>query len=255
MSNEFLSGLDTSGVESGGDVLGGGKFKPFESDIYLATVKAAYLGQSASGAKSVSVILNIQEGDGEPREYSESLYITSREGKTHYVDKNSGVKKFLPGYQNADDLCLLTTGQDLKSQNIEEKVIKLYDFDQRQEVNTAVPMLVDMLGKPVYVALMKSIVDKQKRGDDGQYHNTGEQREKNDISKFFHSDTKGTVFEYQSNKTLGEFHDKWLEQNKGRTPNLFKGIQGSTQGRPGAPGASGNTPPTSGASTPSLFNR
>lgn len=233
-------------VVEGGDVLGG--FRVYDTDAYESMVKVVYVGQSPAGARFLGIHLQLEAG-----EYRENVYFTNRDGENFYVDKKSGKKKELPGFQTANELCLMTTGLPLEEQELEEKVIKLYDPEQQQETNQSVPVLVNVINKPVVAAIQKSKKFKQVKDAAGNYVDTDETREENTISKFFHHESQGTATEYKKDQPLGKFFEAWVNQNKGK---VYDRTQGKTGGNPnaGQAGRPGQQPPASGA-TKSLFNR
>ena len=239
MTNAF-GGLNNEQMEQNRDVLGGG-FQPFPSNAYPAVVKAAYSTKSRNNALGLGLILLI---DG--REYSETLWVTNRDGKPYYTRDDK--KMPLPGYANADELCLLITGKGLTEQTQEEKVIKLYDFQTRSEVPTKVQMLTDLLGGKIIVGLIESIEDKNTQDDSGKYVPTGETRRQNNVNKFFHGDTKLTLNEVKAQKEEPEFHDAWVKKNKDTVVNNSKA---TPEGKTGSPSAAAAT--AAGAPTKPLF--
>lgn len=227
---KMFGNLTTDGLEESGDRLGGGFL--FESGVYTGTVKMAYAGKaSQSEATSITVLIDF---DG--REFRETLWVTNRNGENSYADKKDANKKHpLPGFTMVDDLCLVTTGHGLADQNVEEKVVKIYDFEHRKDMPTNVPVLVDLIGKPITAAVLKQTVDKQKKNDAGVYVNTGETREENTVDKFFHTESRRTVTEIKQGIEEAIFIDAWDQKNKGKTRNRAKG--GADNGKAGAPGA------------------
>ena len=236
-------------AKAGGDTLGG--FSVFKSDAYEAIVKMLYVGQAKSGAKFLGIHLTI---DG--KEYREQVYFTNKNGENFYTKNNED--HILPGYQNADELCLLTTGKHLEDQDVEEKIVRLYDATAGAETNQSVPVLVEALNQPIVVGLIHELVNKQVKNGEGVYVNAvgqdgkAETREQNQINKFFHAETQGTVTEYTNEMELGKFYQEWVAANKDDKPkNRVKAVQGGATGAPGRPGATGGT----GGETKSLFNR
>lgn len=241
----LFSNMTTDGLEEAGDKLGGG-YEPVPSDIYPAHIKLVYVGKAqSSNAQSITVHADINGKD-----FRETIWITTKDGNNFYIpkdQKNGKVTKHpLPGFTTVDDLCLLTTGSPLSEQPTEEKVVKLYDPAERKETNQTVQVLIDVMGKQALLGIVRNIVDKQKKGDDGKYHNTGETRTENSIDKVFHADTKRTVSEYRHDVQTAEFHDAWKARNAGKDRNRSKGLEGASGpgtsgiGRPGgaAPSAS-----------------
>lgn len=233
----------TDNIQEGGDSLGG--FKVWESDAYEALVKVVYLGTAKSGAQFAGIHLTI---DG--KEYREQVYFTNKAGENYYTKDGKAYE--LPGFQTVNELCLMTTGVGLMDgQNVEEKIVKLYDPEAKAETNQSVPVLVDLLNKPVVVGIIKEIVNKQKKNDStGNYEDIAEKREQNQISKFFHHETKGTATEYKKDLKLGTFFEEWVSQNKGNTRDRYK-EPSANGGAPGRPGQAGGQQ----QATKSLFNR
>lgn len=247
---KMFGNLTDDGLEKSGDRLGGGGV--FDTGVYDGIVKLAYAGKStSSNAQSITAHIEING-----REFRETFWITNKNGENFYADKKDAKKRHpLPGFTMVDDLCLVTTGMGLADQNVEEKVVNLYDFDAKKEMPQNVPVLIDLIGKPVTVAMFSQIVDKTAKDANGVYQPTGETRNENVADKFFHQESHRTVTEIREGIEEPVFYGKWEEKNAGQPPrNRAQGVQGNTgaPGRPaaaagGAPGAAG------GASRPSLF--
>lgn len=242
--------LTTEGLEETQDRLGGSRI--LESDIYPAQIKMAYAGKSAGGAHNITLILKLENGN----EYRETHYITNKQGENFFRNRQDESKKIpLPGFTIIDDLCLVTTEKPLAQQDTEEKVVNIYDFDQKKEVPTSVQMLTDLIGKLAYFAITKDIENKNEKSGD-QYVPTAETREVNTTQKVFHHPSKMTVVEARSGAKEPEFYGAWVEKHQGkdRDRRTLKdgpaGTQGGKQGRPGGPPKAGAAAPK----TSSLFN-
>lgn len=205
---KMFEGLDVTGVEKTEDRVGGNS-RLFDSDIYTATIKTAYVGTSRSGAMNVTLIASI--GD---REYTETLYITNKEKVPYYIDQQRK-KRFIPGYNIVNNICKVCTGKGLNELDTEEKVLNVYDFDQKKNVPTAVPVIVDLMGKEVALGILREIRNKVAQ-ENGVYVDTPETREQNLIANVFYPDTHQTVNEKEENKDP-TFYTKWLEKNQGKT--------------------------------------
>lgn len=240
--------LTSEGLEESQDRLGG--FAVRDTNVYPATIKVAYAGASQGGAKNVTLVLSLADG-----EYNETIYVTNKAGENWFLNKDDKTKKVpLPGFTTIDDICLVTTGKGLAEQDTEEKVVKVYDYEERKELPKSVPVLIDLTGKTLFVGIVKQTVDKNAKNDStGEYEPTGETREENVIEKVFHDPTKMTVVEARQQATEAVFFDKWVEKNKGQTRNKAKGAgNGGNSGRPGgAPQAGG----TQQKKTTSLFGK
>ena len=237
----IFGNLTNDGLEETTDRLGG--FQIRATDIYPATIKAAYAGQSAGGARNVTVVAELPDG-----EYSETIYVTNKKGENWFLNQNDKSKKVpLPGFTTIDDICLVTTGKSLAEQDTEEKVVKIYDFDERKELPKAVPMLVDLIGQTLFLGIVQQTVDKNQKNDStGEYEPTGETRDQNVISKVFHDPSKVTVVEAREAQKAGRdaeatFYDKWVEKNKGTVRDKTEKKAGGNAGAPPKPAAAGGT--------------
>lgn len=221
--------LTTDNMEESKDTLGGG-YQPVPSGVYAATIKLAYAGKSArSEARSVTI-----HADLNGHEFRETYWITSGKGVNYYVSKDDGKTRIpLPSFTTVDELCLLATQEPLASQATEEKVVKLYNAQERKEVPTPVQVLTGLIGKEVNLGILRQVVDKTALADSGKYEPTGETRTENVVSKVFHSETNKTVNEYRHNVAEPEFYTEWVKQYKDKDINRAKGA-GNAKGTSGS---------------------
>lgn len=241
----IFSNLKSEGLQQSEDRLGG--FQIFESDIYTAEVKMMYAGKSKDGAHNVTVVLDLGG-----KEYSETIYITSKKGENFYMTPDNK-KAPLPGFTTINEICLITTGKELNVQDTEEKTVKVYDPDVKQQVPKAVQMLTDAIGQKVSVGILKQLENKSVKNDaTGKYEATPETRDTNAIDKVFHPEFKVTVPEAREEKEAA-FWDSWLKRNKGQTRDkrtIKDGAGAAASGAPPKPGA-----PAAAAPKKSLFGK
>ena len=242
----LFNDMKTEGLEETQDRLGG--FSPFETDIYEAEIKVAYAGQSAAGARNVTLVADIGG-----REYRETIYLTNRQGENFYLNKNDKTKKVpLPGFTTMNDICLVASDKPISDQDTEEKVVNVYDADAKKELPKSVQVLTELTGKQVYLGITNALVNKNEKDGNGQYVATAETRNENTIDKVFHYPTKMTVAEARDGKTEPGFFDAWAKKNAGqvRDRRTVKDGQAGSNGKPSA------GPPAAGSATPrkSLFN-
>lgn len=231
-SNPF-GGLSNDGLEASRDVLGGGG--PIDSGVYTGTIKLAYAGLSKGGAQSLTVHVDING-----RDYRETLYVTNKQGQNFY--EKSGKKSPLPGFTTANDMALLSTGVALNEQEVEERVVKLYDFDAKAEVPTKVQAVVSMHGKEITLGILKQVVDKNVKDGNGNYVPSGETREENTIDKVFHTESGKTVSEFTAKVPEAEFQAKWAEKNKGTVRDRTSTAKTGKVGVPGQQAANHAAP-------------
>lgn len=243
MASKLFSNVKTEGVERSEDRTGS-SFSLFESDIYEAIIKAAYITDaSTSAAKALNLIFAI--GD---KEYRETIWVTNKNGECSFVDKRNGKNTFLPGWQMANDIAMMTAECEFADCEFEDKVIKLYNKELKQETPTSVPMCLGMLEQKLLIAIQKRIVNKQEKKDDGSYVDTNESKEENVLDKVFHPDTRQTLSEAIDGREAG-FYDKWLDTNKGKTRDARKNKSGEAS-KPSAKATE-----ASAKARPSLFGK
>lgn len=219
MANIFANlAEETKDMEKSTDRIGGDGFIK-ESDVYDAVVKAAYKVTARSGAVGIGLIFDLADGS----EYRETMWITTKEGKPYWMNQNN--KKIpLPGFANIDDLCELLTEKPLAAQEAEEKEVKLWNPETKQEEPTLAPVLVELLKKKVKLAILKTRSNKQIKDASDNYVDSSEERFTNSIEKFFHAEYNCTYAEARDKLEFGSFMNKWLEKNKGKTVDKYKEV-------------------------------
>lgn len=205
----------------------GGSFSVLASDIYTGTIKYAYIQASKTGSLGLHTAYDI---DG--KEYSETFYMTTKEGKNFYTTKE-GTKNYLAGFNHADALALFTTGEPISELDTEEKVIKLYNYEQKKEVPTNVDMVTGMVGKPINLAIIKKLEFKKTKQDNGEYVDTTETRETNSIDKIFSTKDNRTTAEVRG-EFKAKFYQDWLTKNKDQVRDTTSGKAKTTMAKAGS---------------------
>lgn len=262
MSNIFGNlKAKVANAEQATDRVGGG-FAKLDTDIYVGILKVAYAGKSDKGANFLQIIVeqvrNLNTG-ATVSDYRETAYFTNKEGSPTY-EKN-GKEFFLPGYTVASDLLFMTTGTDLTDAVFEEKVVNVYNFDEKKELPKSVMVAIEAVGQPVMFAIKKTIEPKQTKGADGKYVNTGETREENSIEKVFHPEFKLTMLEIEAIMKAERdptpedvvFLPAWVEANQGKVFDNSKKGQ-AAGGKPGTPPSAGGSA-AGGEAKKSLFGK
>lgn len=237
---KMFSNLSTEGLEETQDTLGG--FTPLSSDVYDAKIKMAYVIESANSAsKAIVLIAEINK-----QELRETIWFLTGKGDNFYM--KDGKKVPMQGFVTIDDLCLFATEEGLSEQDIEEKTVKIWNSKEQKELPTDVPVLINLIDKPVKLGVLEEITFKQKKGDDGKYHDTADTRSANIIDKVFHPETGRTINEYKHEIDSPVFMDSWIERHQGKPRDKTKGKSpagggagSSGSGRPG--GGSGDGSP------------
>lgn len=241
----ILSTLSTdNSIKVASDTLGAGG--PLESGIYNATVSVAYVTKASSGA--LGLVLHLKTDTG--REHRETLWVTSgtAKGCKNYYEKD-GEKRYLPDFEMANNLALLTVGQEISELGTEEKVVNVWSPEAKAEVPTKVDMITDLLGQEIIAGIIKQKVDKTVRTDDGVYVPSGETREEAVLDKLFRARDRKTVAEIRAQAEEASFIDRWEQKWTGQVRDRSKGVAAAgTAGVPKAAQAAAKKP------TQSLFS-
>lgn len=204
-------------IEDAKEFVGGSYYVP-ESGVYLYTLTKAYLDESPK--KSRCAVLELSSAE---HTFTHSIYFTTNETKgcdIFYKDPK-GKKRYLPSFILIDDLCKLVTEAPLSDQDTELKTVKIRDRELKKDVGKKREVLVDFIGKQVFVALKKSMED--------QYRDPSKEITKVDIAKFFDSETKRTAQEISNDLDKPDFYTKWLEKHKDVTEdNRNLSLKGAT---------------------------
>lgn len=232
-------------IQNEEDRLGGGVL--LDSGVYDAKINTVFITESSGGAMCVNVHFDV---DG--KELRQRFYATSgrAKGQKPYYETKDGEKKYLPGYNMVNSLCLLTVGKELPEMDEEKKVVKQWDPNAKAEVPTEVPVLTELLNQEVTIGVIRQIDDKMAKADDGSYKPTGETREQNEVDKIFREKDKLTTAEIRGGldepKFFNSWKDKWTDQIRDKS----SGTGGATKA--GAAGKTGSA--SSGKPTESLFS-
>lgn len=233
-----LSNLKTKqDVKLDTDRVGGSRI--LSTDVYGLTIKLAYLTTAASGAYGFNLVAETPE----KQEVKETMWVTSgtaKGGTNTYKDKD-GNDQYLPGFVTANSIALLTLGKELADLDLEDKVVNLYDFQQKKELPTSVKMFTDLIGTQIKAAVEEQTVDKQVKNDQGQYVNTGETRKQNEIVKIFRERDSMTVTEIEAQATEAAFVHVWTEKNQGQIRDKSSGASKAGGAKPAAAAAGGGT--------------
>ena len=233
----LLANLSTdSSIADEKDSIGSGG--PVDSGLYNCTVAMAHIIKSQGGAMGLVLTLKT-EADKEIRQTLWMTSGTAKGGTNYYIDKN-GAKQYLPGFVQANALCLLTVGKEISAMDTETKVINLYSPEAKAEVPTKAEVLMDLLNQEITVGIIKQTVDKTVKNDAGVYVATGETRDENEVDKFFRTKDRMTTAEIRAQATEAVFIDQWDKKWTGKTKDRAKGAAAGLAGVPklgGAPSA------------------
>lgn len=203
-----------------------------ESEIYTCTVKMAYMSESSGGAKTLN--LSLETADG--RVVDNKVYLTSgrAKGQKNYsVSNKTGERNYLQGFNLGNSLAALSIGQPIGNVELEDKVLKIWDNDLKEEVPTTVPVFAALLGQPIVAGIKQKIVDAvtnvAAEGELAQWKPNGKVKEINEFDKFFRASDNLTTAEILAGITEGDYINTWRTNNAGKTIDESTVPSGATQ--------------------------
>lgn len=253
MSLEFLRvGKE---VQPERDSLGSGSFL-MDSGIEDFTIEMAYLGESSKGAVSLDLVL---KGKNNGVTLRQTLYITAgaEKGRSTTYTKDGNTYQ-LKGFSQGNAIALLASGKALADMDITERTVNLYDYKEKKELPTTVNMLMDLVGQPVTLGILKVLENKSvNSGKDANGNNvyvkTNEAREINEIDKVFRTSDKLTLAEVTTGATEPAFYSAWAEKNTGVAKDKRTAVSGGVTGQAAPSLFSSSTPAAEPTGTKSLF--
>lgn len=218
------------------DSLGSG---PVPSNVYAGTVELVYMDKSEGGAMSVNIHFKTDD-----RTLRQTVYISNKKGEFTYKDKDGNAKP-LPGYSQMNAFFQALTGKGIDQQTLENKTIKIYDFEAKAEKPVERQVFMDAIRKPLAIGVL--LVSEEKTTKESGYKDgTGEFRESNEFDKFFDASNGLTNVEKKAGDTEPKFLEQWKQKNVGN-------VKVKKAKNPGTPGGAKAGAPAAG-SAPSLFS-
>jgi len=241
MALNFLKRDDTIVEEA--DKLGGGSFT-WDTGAYDVIIDSAYMDESQGGAHNINFTFKTADG----KSLSETIYVTSGKAKgqlNYYVDKQ-GAKQYLPGFTICDHISLCATGKALAELEPEDKIVEVYNPELKKKAPTSKPVLMELIGKPVTLGIVKVKEFKNVKDASGNYVPGSDIKEFNEVAKAFNTDSKQTVVEAKAGEEAA-FFEKWCKQNTSDY------VKDKTKGKTPTAGATSSSAGSAAKPTTSLF--
>ncbi|WAW11616.1 ssDNA binding protein [Acinetobacter phage nACB1] len=217
----FGTGAASTNVEAEKDF----SKRTLDTGAYSGTLGMVFVGQAQSGARNVTVHVNLDNG----KKLTETVYITNKTGQNTY--EKDGKHFHLPGFQLINNLAVMTTGKGLfdLAADVETRSVKLYDFTAKAEVLQDVQAVIPMIGQRVLLAVQEEEKEKQKKNDaTGNYEGTGEFTLINSIVKCFDPETTQSAVEKANGQEAAAL-EAWLKTNKGKVKEAKKAATPANQ--------------------------
>ena len=210
----ILSNVKTDkAIKPQSDYMGG--YGTLETGLYDFTIEMMYVDESVGGAAAVHFDFVSQQNE----RFSTIQYVTggrAKKQRNYYMDKDNK-KQYLPGFNLVNNLCQLALGKDLSEIDEVIKTLELYDFKTRSKVAQKKEVLEEMNGQSITIGIIKQIVNKSVKNDDGSYSKINDTKEENVIGKIFQADTGLTKSELDDEVTEPDTKAKWDKTNTGKT--------------------------------------
>lgn len=237
----LLSGLSTpADVAEEKDILGGGSYQ-CDSGVYDAVIEYAYAEKNENGTLVLHFGAKLDDGF----QLKQRINLTKRTGETFYTNK-SGEKFPMSGFVVGEAISLFGAQKPLAELESKQATVKVYNKELKKEVPTDVPMLVELLNKPIKLGIKKVI---KPSGSYDAANNWIEDQSKtftfNEIDKVFHPKSGLTVPEIRAKKTEAQFLKDWQDKWQGKVDDQTDGTAATASGTPAAA--------TAAAPTSSLF--
>ena len=238
--NDFLS-FNTGGAKQESESVGGGRIL-FDSAIYPAKIKQAYLDAYDSGSRFLSITLDIGGKD-----YEERLLLTNGKGESFWTDDKGNAQQY-SGLTRFEELAFAAGFANIQATQPGPGMIRAWDKDAKAFVlrqhGTVLNLLKD---KQVMVAIQKINQNKQKKNQlTNRYDKINEAEEINQIDKFANLQGQ-TQLEAAKNVNPPQFMQAWKEKWAGKVNDKYKTVKGAPS--EGTPVASGGA-----AAADNLFN-
>lgn len=220
-----ITKLNDSGLEKEKDTLGEFVREYLQSGIYTLKVQNAYFTTSSGGAtglKLEAVVADAKKKEFMPSDnfvYRETLWVTNKKGDFFF--ERDGKKIPLPGFTHAKNICLVGAGKPICDMHTTEKIVKEYDSSVKAEIEKAVPVLVDLVGKTFKAAIMQTRANKKTLNQaTGEWVETNDEVLSNSLEKVFTMDDL-TLNESVSGQEP-DFMLKWLDKHEGKINDKYK---------------------------------
>lgn len=204
------------------DTTGSG-FSLLDSGLYQVKIDCVYLDMPVDRNVSKAVKITFKGTTKNGTSVTDSFYVLTKEGKNK--DRNGNI---LSGFRLVNNLCYLAADQYLSGVETPRKVIRVYDFNRKSQVDKQVPVIECLQGKVIGVAIRKVRDFRMVRQDDGSFITDKTNcKDSNKIAFFFDWDTMLTASEKSTGKKT-DFVKNWENKNKGRLFDNTNGLQPSS---------------------------
>lgn len=192
----------------------GGGYQPLESGVYKGKITQAYGMKSQRGAMGVRIEFELSVQD-KPRKYTQTYWITNAQGSPTY--ERDGKQYYLAGFNHVNAITHLLCNKAIRDMTTKDVNIKI------GEKLEPVPMMVELIDKPVALAILKVRENKRAKVND-EYVATNEEQFVNDTDYVFNAQGL-THLEWKNGQTEPKFIFEWKKVNDGNVRDKFKEVK------------------------------
>ena len=212
-----------------------------DTGAYTVAVSMFRFGESDGGAQFFEITLETKDG----AKISEKEYFSSKAGKTTYAVKDratgalTGDHKDLPGMAKLKSISRSLTGDPVDwMKNSETKIIPIYNFDKKADIDTECTVFVGALGQEAEILVQRTLYDKDEPNAAGKYVPVAKVVARSEIVAWLDPVTHKTYSESASGSEAKSYEQ--FQANLASNPvkdkrKLSKGVDANAPAAPSAP--------------------
>ncbi len=173
-----------------------------DSGAYVGKVTKFYFTQNDNGTTFFNY--EFETKDGQILTHKE--WFITKAGKVQFAETDyktkepTGKMKDFEGFAKLRVISRALTGDDMAWKKTEKKIIPIYNFDKKADIDTEVDMFVAVLGKNAEILVRQTLEDKTKLNTaTGKYEAIAEVRTFMDVKSWLDPETHKTYTETESN--------------------------------------------------------
>lgn len=197
------------------------------SALYQVEIKAAYLIPSPWNEKNIDLAIHVELPSGYEHIIKNTVL---KDGKPTSFNKKTNKDELMFSYIEASHIIgAALPGKTLGDvyDSIQDKMIDLYNFEQRKDVTTKVKMVTALVGAKLYIGLQRKIANKRTRDDaTGEWVDLPERKESLVFGVAGSIEDRRSFTEINDDVTPEDAKDldKWEKLSAGKDWNAYKEV-------------------------------
>lgn len=185
-----------------------------ESGAFIVVITMFRFKQSDNGANGYVMEMETEDG----AKIVQEDWFSSRAGDTTYAvtDRKTkmptGERADLPGMAKLKGISRAITGDALAFMKTEPKIVPIYNYDKKDDIDTKVEVATEFIGRPIMVLTERTLEDKTKKNPaSGDYEPVAEVKAFNEILAWVDPTNHKTFSENAASKEAATY-DKFMER-------------------------------------------